>query len=238
MQGYFSPLGGLKVIMSSPKNIIFAVIPFLIGLFVVGIGYFAAASHLDDFVHSLTEGSQFFKDWTIVKTIVDILLVIIGWILVSLLNIILGYLCIIILAGPFYALMVENIFKVELPDKEERSDLRLMINMFLYGLGKAIIFLMVGLICFILAWIPGLNFIAPFILTLTVAFDCADYAFEVDFLSLRQRFRFFTNHIWHFVGLGLAILTTGLIPGAFFVLLPLFICGATKMYIQLKSEWV
>ncbi len=238
INGFFSPLQGFGIILSSPKNILYALIPFSIGLVVVSIGYFAASAYLNEWVATWTQDSKFLQDWGFVKTIVDIFLVLVSWILVSLLNFLAGYFCIIILAGPFYALMVENIFKKELPDKEKRSDLKLIFNMFLLGIGKAFIFLIIGAFCFLLSFVPGFNLAAPLILTLTVAFDCADYAFEVDFLNLRQRFRFFGKHFWNFFGLSLAVLSTGLVPGSFFLLLPVFICGATKMYIQLQAETV
>jgi uncharacterized protein involved in cysteine biosynthesis len=89
--------------------------------------------------------------------------------------------------------MVENIFKVELPDKEPRSSLKLIVSMFVVGLAKVFLFLTIGLICFIMSFIPGLNLLAPLIIVLTVAFDCMDYAFEVDFLNLRPEIRLFCS---------------------------------------------
>jgi CysZ protein len=236
IQGFLSPMLGLRVILSSPRNMLYALIPFGIGLLVVLAGSVAGFQYVNQWVQAWTDGFSSFQDWSFLKTIVDALLILVSWIVVSLLNFLAAYLCIIVLAGPFYALMVENIFKKELPDKEQRSDFRLVVGMFFLGLLKAVIFLCVGILCFILSWIPGFNLLAPLIVTLTVAFDCSDYAFEVDFLGLRERFQFFASHIWNYFGLGLAILVTGLIPGAFFILLPVFVCGATKMYIQLQTE--
>ncbi len=238
IEGFLCPLQGFRIILSSPKNMIYSVIPFLIGFLIVGLGYFAASEYLNPWVGSWTENSAFLRDWDILKSILDVFLIIVGWILVSLLNFLAGYLCIIIFAGPFYALMVENIFKLELPDKKPRSDFRLIVGMFFIGILKALLFLLVGIFCFLLTFVPVVNLLAPLILTLTVAFDCADYAFEVDFLKLRQRFAFFRQNFWNFFGLSLAILATGLLPGSFFILLPVFICGATKMYIQRQSEIV
>lgn len=236
--GFTSPARGLKIIFSSPKSIAYSFIPFFIGLLVLLLGYFAASQYIHDWVAQITANSTFFQSWGFLRGLVDILLILLSWILVSLLNFLAGYLCVVIVAGPFYALMVENIFKKELPDKEKRGNLRLAFNMFYLGLVKAVIFVVVGILCFILAFIPPFNFVTPLILVLTVAFDVMDYSFEVDFLTLRQRFRFFRRHFPYFLGLGFAILLTGLIPGSFFVLLPAFICGATQIYIQLRSDTV
>ncbi len=238
VSGFLSPLLGFRIILSSPKNIAYALVPFAIGLAIVGLGYFTASEYLSQWVNSLTESSPWLERWSFLKSIVEILLILISWILISLVNFLAGYLCIIVFAGPFYALMVENIFKKELPDKKKRSDFKLIIGMFFLGLGKALLFILIGIFCFILSFVPGLNLLAPVILTLTVAFDCADYAFEVDFLNLKQRFAFFRQNIGSFLGLSFAIMATGVVPGSFFLLLPVFICGATKMYIQLSDQAV
>jgi CysZ protein len=238
LRGFFSPVQGLRIILSSPKNVIFSLIPFSIGFLVIGAGYMLAAQYLNPWVESFTSGIHFLETWTFLKPIVDFLILIFTWILISFVNFFVGYLTIIVFAGPFYALMVENIFKVELPDKEPRSSLKLIVSMFVVGLAKVFLFLTIGLICFIMSFIPGLNLLAPLIIVLTVAFDCMDYAFEVDFLNLRQRFDFFAQNIMIFVGIGLAVMATNLIPGLFFILLPAFICGATKTYIQHQDETV
>lgn len=238
IQGFFSPLRGFKIILSSGKNIGFALIPFVIGAVVISLGFFGASELLNPWVESLTQDSQFFKDWSWLKPIVDIFLMVFSWVLVALLNFLLGYLCIIILAGPFYALMVENIFKLELPDKEPRTNVKLMFQMFGAGIMKALLFLVIGILCFFLAFIPGINFLAPLIMILTVAFDCMDYAFEVDFLKLKERVAFFKAHMAFFLGLAGAIFLTNLIPGLFFIILPAFICGATDSYIRLNGQAV
>lgn len=236
--GFFSPFQGLRLILSSPKNMGYALVPFLIGLAIVVSGYVVAFEYLNEWVSGWTQSQDSFKDWPIVAQVINVFLMIFSWIIASIVNFLLGYVVIIVVAGPFYALMVENIFKKELPDKEVRSDLKLVLSMFFVGLLKVVLFAFVGLVCFVLAFIPVVNFLAPLIVVLTVAFDCTDYVFEVDFLKLKERLRFVRQHLAAFVGLSGAILIVGLIPGLFFVLMPIFICGASKMYIQLKHQSV
>ena len=233
-RGFLSPLEGLTIVLKSSKNLGFAFLPFFVGLVVVVFSYVIAGNYLSEWVVSFTQGLSFFESFSTIKPIVDFFLLVLSWLLVSLINFVVGYLFIIVFAGPFYALMVENIFKMELSQARSKSSLKLALNMFIWALGKLLIFGVVGIICFILSFVPGLNFLAPVIVVLMVAFDCFDYAFEVDALSLKDRFRFFFSHLGHFVGLGLAILCVGWVPGLFFILLPLFICGASKMYIQLR----
>lgn len=238
MLGLRAPFDGFKIIFSNRKNLTFAMIPFLIGLVVVVSSYAVLTGYVSNWIDSILPEADFLDKWETLKSVTDGIMYIVAILLTTIINFLLGYLVIIILAGPFYALMVENIFKVELPDKENRSNLKLAINMFFVGLTKVFVFGFIALACFIMAWIPILNFVAPVIAVLVVAFDCADYAFEVDFLNLRQRFRFFMGHLGAFAGLSTTILIAGFVPGLFFVLLPAFVCGAAKMYIQLSQQEV
>ena len=236
--GFFSPLQGFSIIFSSAKNMGFALIPFVIGIVVVGAGFFVASEYLNEWVQGWFQGAEWAKDWPWLSSVVNALLLVVAWLMAAFLNFLAAYIVIIVVAGPFYALMVENIFKKELPDKEERSNFKLALNMFVVGLAKVLIFAVIGIIGFIMIWIPLLNLLAPVLAVLVVAFDCSDYAFEVDFLNLRERFQFFSQHFSAFLGLALAVMLTNLIPGLFFVLLPVFICGASKMYIQLSRAAV
>ncbi len=237
-RGFFSPLEGARIIFSSPKNTTYAVIPFFIGLVFIALGFAAASQYLDPWIQAWLDSFETLQDWPTIKPIVNFLVLLLTWLLVSIVNFIAGYICIIVVAGPFYALMVEGIFTKELNDQKSRGTWKLMLSMLLISLLKIVVFAFIGLICFLLAFVPGLNIFTSFALVLLVAFDCTDYAFEVDYLNLRQRFRFLLSHIVEFSGLGLAILATGVLPGSFFLLLPIFICGATKMYIQLSRKTV
>lgn len=238
LRGFLSPLEGLRLIFSSRRNFIFAAIPFGIGIFFVFLGYFAASSWFEPAIQSWVDNFEFVQSWPIIGGAFNFLVLTFSWILISLLNFIAAYICIIIVGGPFYALMVENIFKDYAQNRDRRGSVALMINMFLLALAKILVFTLIGIVCFILAFFPVINVISSYILILLVAFDCADYAFEIDFMTLRQRFRFVWEHLWEFTGLSFAIVLTGFLPGSFFILLPVFICGATKMYIQLPRNAV
>lgn len=238
MKGFFSPLEGAKLILSNPKYFVYSIIPFLLGIGFVFLGYVLAAEFFTPLVENWVQSFEFFKDWKILAGIINFLLLIVTWILVSIVNFLAGYVCISILGGPFYSILVEKIFSDELPHLSQQSGLKVAFNMFWMSLIKMLLFVLVGLGCFVLTFFPPLNFVASFVLLLMVAFDCSDYSFEVSRLNIGQRVRFFRQHFWEYSGLSLAILLTSVIPGAFFVLLPVFICGATKMYIQLNRQAV
>lgn len=238
IRGFSSPIDGAKTLMSSKKNLSLAVIPFIIGVAFVVFGFFMASSYFEPMVSQWVESLEMLNEWAFLKGVVSFFILTLSWILVSLLNFISAYICIMIVAGPFYALLVENIFKTEKGDAKQRGTFSLMVTMFFMSLLKVVLFATVGLICFILAFFPIVNLASAFIVVLMVAIDTSDYAFETDYLSLANRLKFVRNNFWEYVGLSCAILLTGFLPGSFFLLLPIFICGATKMYIQLSEKQV
>lgn len=237
-RGAVVPFDGLKIIFSSKQVFSFALIPFLIGIAVFVGGIVFASEYLNPYIHDGVTDIEFLKFSETLTTVVSSIVSLFSWLAIFLLNFFVGYLVIIVLGGPFYALMVENLFKKILGTKLRRSTFSLFFRLLGWALMKILLFSTVGLFCFILSFFPGMNLLAPLVVFMLVAFDCTDYAFEVDFLSLRSRFQFFFDHFWEFLGLALMIMATSAIPGAFFILLPAFICGATKMYIQLSGKEV
>ena len=68
-----------------------------------------------------------------------------------------------------------------------------------------------------------------------IAFDSMDYAFEVDIMSLGQRFQFFMDHGAYFLGIAVVLALMAFIPGLIFILLPAFIAGASGLFVELRS---
>jgi len=69
-----------------------------------------------------------------------------------------------------------------------------------------------------------------------LAFDSMDYAFEANFLGLKQRFSFFGAHFSCFLGLAGSLAITSLLPGLLFVIFPLFVAGSTKLFVDLAQK--
>ena len=236
--GFLAPVSGAKLLLSRPKYLVYSIIPFLIGVGFVLVGYLVAAEYLGPFVKAWVESFEFFRQFDFLMNAVSFFLLFVTWILVSIVNFLAGYICISILAGPFYAILVEQIFADELPGIYQFKSLKIAIKMLLLSLMKISIFLFLGLVCFLMAFFPPFNIFASFTILLMVAFDCSDYSYEVNQLTLRKRWAFFRKHFFEYSGFSIAILLVNLVPGAFFVFLPVFICGATKMYIQLSAKAV
>jgi len=237
-QGFFAPLDGIRLLFSSRRLFLLSLIPFFIGLFFMFIGFAVTKAYFFPWVESLYQNASIVSGVGWLASVLNALFFILTWLTLALLNFLFAYICIVIVAGPFYALLAEDIFKIYRPDQTFGTSWGLMIKMAAYGLLKVFFFLIVGLFCFLISFLPGLNLLAAFVVFLIVAFDMSDYSFEIDGRGLIASFAFMGQHIFEYIGLTMAIYITTLLPGSFFILLPGFVCGATKMYIQLTEDKV
>ena len=232
--GFLSPLQGLKLIFSSKKKFVLSIFPFVMGIAVIISVLGWAFQYLGGAVEDRLQQFEVLSGF--LMTAVVFVVTLFSWMAVALSAFIVSYIVISLFGGPFYSMLSEDVFMTESAQGLKKSRLSLMIKMFFLSLLKVLILLFVGLICFLVSFIPVLNLVSTFVVFLIIAFDCTDYAFEVDGLGLRGRFAQFFKRFWEFSGLATAIMCTSLLPGSFFVLLPAFICGATKMYIQVENK--
>lgn len=236
--GFFAPLEGFRLLFSSRRLVMLSIIPFALGLVFMLIGFALSKAYFFPWVESIYQSAPLISGAGWFSGVLNTFLFILSWLTLALLNFLFAYIGIVIVAGPFYALLAEDIFKIYHPNLVLQNSWGLMIKMAAFGLIKVFFFLAVGLCCFILSFFPGLNLIAAFIVFLIVAFDISDYSFEIDRRGLVQSFAFMGRHVFEYTGLTLAIYLTTFLPGSFFILLPGFVCGATKMYIQLTQKKV
>ena len=236
--GALAPVEGLRDLLSDRKTLTLALVPFAIGLVMVGLLFVTTFGWLQPWILGLTEGFPQWGDTLFLKEITGGILFLITFVLLAISNILLGYLIILLFAGPFYSIMVEHRFKLAGALKVDRNNFRLILSMFFLAILKFLLFSVVGIICFLMAFIPGLNIPAAFIVFLMIAFDCSDFAFEIDYLTIRERLQFIFKYLPEYCGLSFAIFLTSFVPGSFFLLLPSFICGATKIYIQRRPSSV
>ncbi len=64
-----------------------------------------------------------------------------------------------------------------------------------------------------------------------LAYDIIDYPLSLHLLGVKERAPWFRHYIWSTLGFGLAMEVIFLIPGAFLLLLPAGVCGATRLVV-------
>jgi CysZ protein len=71
-----------------------------------------------------------------------------------------------------------------------------------------------------------------------LAYDIIDYPLSLHLFGVRERSPWFKNYIWATLGFGLAMEVIFLIPGAFLLLLPAGVCGATILVIAAERAQI
>ena len=140
-----------------------------------------------------------------------------------------GYVFANFIAAPFNALLAEKTLE-RLRAKPARSFslkhwLVMSGKMMWASLLKSLLFLVYGAVFFAVSFVPVVGVIASIGMLLIMAFDSADYSFEVLEFSLRRRFRFFRRNFFFFLGSSVSLGLTLLIPGLNFLLFPAFVVG-------------
>ncbi|CAF2328564.1 unnamed protein product [Rotaria sp. Silwood2] len=104
----------------------------------------------------------------------------------------------------------------------------------------AIISLLISFFIFIILTLIELFFPPAVIITtplkflatgFIIAYDIIDYPLSLHLFGVRERTPWFRHYLWTTLGFGLALEVIFLIPGAFLLLLPAGVCGATRIVV-------
>ncbi|CAF1283025.1 unnamed protein product [Rotaria sordida] len=71
-----------------------------------------------------------------------------------------------------------------------------------------------------------------------LAYDIIDYPLSLHLFGVRERTPWFRHYIWATLGFGIAIEVIFLIPGAFLLLLPAGVCGATRIVVAAERAQI
>jgi CysZ protein len=71
-----------------------------------------------------------------------------------------------------------------------------------------------------------------------LAYDIIDYPLSLHLCGVRERTPWFRHYLWATLGFGLAIEVIFLIPGAFLLLLPAGVCGATRLVVAAERALI
>jgi CysZ protein len=222
---------GWKLLLSRKSLMALAVIPFLISITVAGVTMSYLFSHLPLWVQALIDfilkGAPEFLKYLYYPLLVGTgLLVIIAGVFVA-------YLGQAILAMPFNALLAERALSLQgaLPNEpfEFGKWLRSALRMLRASLIKSAVFLFLGVILFVLSFVPVVNVAAVFGTLLILSFDQLDYSFEALRFGLRRRLAHVATHKRMWCGMAAGLGLTLLLPGLTLIVAPGAVVGATLL---------
>ena len=226
---------GTKDVFTIPHLLPWAVIPFIIDVFILFFFFFWGKqkisffkSQIMDFIFSETNTWLY----TLLSPIIGLLI----WVAFIIILLYGTFLLAMIVAVPFHTIIAEKILchygKLQSPPFSWGRWIQVNVRMFIISLIKSALFAIIGLFLFILSFIPVLNLVSSFTAFLIMAYDCADYGLEVKEMTLLQRFEYFKNHFPEFLGMATTLTASVFLPGSTLLLLPIAVAGSSWVICQ------
>lgn len=89
--------------------------------------------------------------------------------------------------------------------------------------------LIVALVLFVSAFLPGVNMIAAFFAFVVLAMDSSDYAFEARTMNFAQRLTYVRSNWPEYFGMASFLALTALIPGLILLVMPFAVIGSAAL---------
>lgn len=244
VDGFLAVFRGIYLILTSRRLLFLSLLPIMIGfsVFIFG-GWFILSKYVfisnlwdafftsSSFAQSQVQAvSQFLKGLfylgRFMATALALFAILLGWVYIS-------FLVTKLFAGPFYSLIAIRVLKER--GRGRGEPIRFL--QFLYlsfrttavNLLEIVLFLLIGIFLFVFSFVPFLNVLAGFGFFLVLAFDSADYSFDVYNFGLGQRLKYFFSHFLQFCGFALAISLVIMVPGLNLILFAASVAGAADL---------
>jgi CysZ protein len=237
--GFDFILRGRRFLKSEPSLRKWVIVPLIIDVAVFAAAIYFGFAEIKALVYQLSiwvlgsAQSGFFE-------ILYYPLLVLFWLIAFVLCFYFVYVLASIIAAPFNSMLAERALVVQKSIVDEPKSvvqiLKTSLKMLLVSLKRAVLFLGVGLILFILSLIPGLNLLAAFGVFVLLAFDSMDYSFEAAGWDLQQRINFLRNNFAEFCGMGAFVALTAFVPGLTLLLMPLAVLGSAHLFSELKGK--
>lgn len=235
-QGFFDGftfwLRGWRLLLGHGSLIALAIVPFLIAVSAGGFATYLLFTNLSAWVTAFVTWMLGGSTGIWVQLVYYPLLV--GTGLVFFIgSVFVGYVAHLILAIPFYALLAERALAIlgmkPAAPFDFKAWVRNSLRMFRISVVKGILFLVFGVILFILSFIPLVNILAVLGTLMILSFDLLDYSLESLSYGLRQRFRFILERRKMWVGMACGLGLTLFVPGLTFVVAPGAVVGGALL---------
>ncbi len=230
---------GWGLLLTQRRLLMLAIVPFLIAVTIAGVFTWILFGHLASWVEMLVTfilgtTSGFWSQLLYYPLVVG------GGLLLLVSCVFVSYFAHSILAIPFYSLLAERALILN-GLKVDRSFmlgvwLRTSLRMLRVSVIKSILFLSLGVLLFILSFIPVVNIIAIFLTLMILAFDLLDYSFEGMEYGLRERLGLIWRNRSTWAGMALALGLTLFIPGFTLVIAPGAVVGGTLVLQEILGK--
>lgn len=226
---------GLKYLKENTCIRNLSLIPILLCILFFSLGMGGVVYYVDDILNLLA------PEWmanlhTYLKSLVYILLALAMFVVVYFLVIIV----VSIIAIPICEKLTEKVFELKNVKTKEISfldNLKLIFRMLRASLAKLVIVIAIAILVIVATFIPILYPLAMYLTFMLVAWDMLDFSFDRDGnKTYSERIKFIKNNWLALTGFSLCLGLLLFIPFIHFILLPVAVCGAACLYININKR--
>lgn len=237
--GFGFVIEGRKLTKKVPGLWRWMMIPYLLTIVTLVLGAIWGTGIISGWVTSAM--TAVFSDPTgLVYGLLYYILLIFSWMAFIVIYFFFLYIFLSIIASPFYSIIVEKALVHVGAMQDQKLNLsgilKKSIRMFWVSLLRGVILGIIGLILFLLSFIPLLNLVAAYLAFIILAVDSADYTFEAFEMGLNERFQFFREHFFVFAGMGGFVGLVLFVPGLILLVMPSAVVGAASIVAKCKGE--
>lgn len=139
-----------------------------------------------------------------------------------------------IIASPFHLYLAEALcLKNNYPVVTEiKNQIKLFFFLLKISIKKMLLFSALGILFFVLSFVPVVSIFANFAIVWIIALDSMDYIMELKAVGLVQRLKFSFTFFPFFLGLSFFLSLSVLVPGLLLIVFPFTVIGSTQYFIK------
>ncbi len=231
LKGFFIPLSGLSLISSNRRVRKLALMPFFLTVVIIFVGVALSLPYCSKVIHflirwSLEQSSQYFSSGLM---ILQLLIEIVAWPLAFIFLVVAFFAISRVLALPFFTLLAERAL-IETKIRGERDFqfqawLKVSMRLILVAVVKLGIFTILGVVLFLVSFVPGIGLFSVAGFLIMAAIDVVDISFDALEMTWRSRVWFVYNEFPAILGLAAGLGLVFFIPGLNFFLFPAAVAG-------------
>lgn len=237
-KGFFIFFTGVKLVKKHPLLRKWIYIPLILSGLLFFVGNFLSISYISVFV----EGALLsMSSWWVYPLLAGLLKATL-WFSFSIFLLYGIFSIFSVIASPFHLLLAESLcLQKKFPIASELrmgKQIKLFFFLLLVSLKRLVIFSVLGLLFFILSFLPVISIFSNFAMMWIISLDSMDYVMELKALPLSKRLKLSFAFFPFFLGLSSFLSLSFLIPGSLLMAFPFIVLGSTEYFIENFTEKV
>lgn len=231
-QGFFVFIKGMKLAKEQAPLRKWIYMPLILASLLFFLGNFFSISYVAGFVDATL---QAISAWWVYPLLAGVLKATL-WFSFSILLLYGLFSIFSIISSPFHLFLAESLCvernSVAVAELKLSKKIRLFFFLLRVSLKRLLLFSILGLIFFILSFLPVVSVFSNFAIMWVISLDSMDYVMELKALPLMKRLKFSFSFFPFFLGLSSFLSISFIVPGLLLVLFPFIVLGSTQYFLE------